>query len=349
MATVTIHNGLWRNTEITNITVPLVRDLNDKGRLGPFITVRDEARFGAVDARIYVQGHRDYTIHGETHAQNGKDCNPVETVNPFVNSVAKIETDAEVIARINERFEVLDRLTFAAAEGAIRSLVVSGAAGVGKSYGVEATLSDYVESKRKTAKSDSHRFISISGKMRPIALYMKLYEYRHKTDTIVLDDCDSVFNDQDAVNVLKAALDSKKTRTIHWGSDAAQLRDNDVPRSFEFEGSVIFITNIDVKNLRDTDARKPHLDALLTRSHYLDLTVHTQREKMLRIESLILSNGMLDNYAFDDDTCLEIMEFVQENAAKIRNLNLRTVINVADLASYYPTEWKKLARVTVVN
>ena len=53
--------------------------------------------------------------------------------------VAK-ETDAEIYARLGERFEILDEMTKAVKKGDVRAMIVSGPPGVGKSFGVEKVL-----------------------------------------------------------------------------------------------------------------------------------------------------------------------------------------------------------------
>jgi predicted AAA+ superfamily ATPase len=57
-----------------------------------------------------------------------------------VHNAAPVETDEEVIARIGERFDILDQMTKATIAGDVRAMIVVGPPGVGKSYGVEKQL-----------------------------------------------------------------------------------------------------------------------------------------------------------------------------------------------------------------
>ena len=91
---------------------------------------------------------------------------------------------------------------------------------------------------------------------------------------LVLDDCDSVLVDDVALNILKAALDTSKKRVVSWNTESRVLRQEDLPNSFEFKGGVIFITNINFKNVRSKKL-KEQLEALESRCHYLDLTIDT--------------------------------------------------------------------------
>ena len=179
----------------------------------------------------------------------------------------------------------------------------------------------------------------------------KLFNYADKDNVLVFDDCDSIFSDELSLNILKAALDSKKTRRIHWNTDSFKLRNEGVPDSFEFKGSAIFITNIKFDNVKSAKMRD-HLTALESRCHYIDLTIDTDREKMLRIKQ-ITNDGMLDEYRFCAETQAniveEIVEFCESNKNRLRELSLRTVLKVADLAKAFPDKWEAMAENTVMR
>jgi hypothetical protein len=163
----------------------------------------------------------------------------------------------------------------------------------------------------------------------------------------VFDDCDSVFADELCLNILKAALDSKKTRRIHWNTDSFKLRNEGVPDSFEFKGSAIFITNIKFDNVKSKKLRD-HLEALESRCHYIDLTIDTDREKMLRIKQ-ITEDGMLAEYALGKSVEQEIIDYIDLNKKKLRELSLRTVLKIADLAKAFPDKWEAMAENTVMR
>ena len=183
--------------------------------------------------------------------------------------------------------------------------------------------------------------------MSAIGLYCKLYKFADKDNVIVFDDCDSVFSDELCLNILKAALDSKKTRRIHWNTDSFKLRNEGVPDSFEFKGSAIFITNIKFDNVKSKKMRD-HLEALESRCHYIDLTIDTEREKMLRIKQ-ITKDGMLNEYKLSEETVEDIVDYVDINKKKLRELSLRTVLKIADLAKAFPDRWEAMAENTVMR
>ena len=257
------------------------------------------------------------------------------------------ETDAEIIERLRNRFEILDDMTRAVKAGKVRAMIVTGPPGVGKSFGVEKVLARHDVFADVAQDEKLKKYEVVKGAMSAIGLYKKLYEFSDKKSILVFDDCDSVLLDDLSLNILKAALDSSAKRTIHWNTDSRLLRSEGVPNSFEFKGGAIFITNIKFEQVKSKKL-KDHLEALESRCHYLDLTIDTEREKMLRIKQIV-TDGMLDSYEFEDWQKLEIIDFIDENKKKLRELSLRTVLKVADLKASFPDRWKSVAEITVMR
>ena len=187
----------------------------------------------------------------------------------------------------------------------------------------------------------------VKGAMSAIGLYKKLYEFSDKKSILVFDDCDSVLLDDLSLNILKAALDSGKKRMICWNTDSRLLRSEGVPNSFEFKGGAIFITNIKFENVKSKKLQD-HLAALESRCHYLDLTIDTEREKILRIEQIV-EDGMLKDYEFEQYTVDEILTFIKDNKKKLRELSLRMVLKLADLKKSMPGNWRAVAEVTCMR
>jgi len=220
------------------------------------------------------------------------------------------ETETEAMDRIATRFAVLDEMSKACISGDIRAMIVTGPAGIG--------------------------------------LFAKLYKFSDAKNVLVFDDCD-IWEDQDAINVLKGALDSGKTRRISWNKDSRILRDEGIPNSFNFNGSIIFITN------KSFDAKKagkmqPHLDALQSRCHFLDLTVDSERDKMLRIKQVHrdADGGLFSEYDFTQEQTDEIMSFIWDNHSKLREVSLRMCLKVADLVKI-SANWRELAKATCMK
>ena len=258
------------------------------------------------------------------------------------------ESDESILTRLRERFEILDDMTRAVKKGDVRAMIVTGPPGVGKSFGVEKVLSKHDVFANVAQDEKLKKYEVVKGAMSAIGLYSKLYHYSDKKNILVFDDCDSVLLDDLSLNILKAALDTSSKRMIHWNTDSHLLRREGVPDSFEFKGGAIFITNIKFDHVKSRKLRD-HLEALESRCHYLDLTIDTQREKLLRIQQVVTECGMLDTYDLDDAAKFDVVNFVKANVETLRELSLRTVLKVADLRVSFPDKWQAIATMTCMR
>jgi hypothetical protein len=268
----------------------------------------------------------------------------VETVKKDLRN----ESDEDILNRLRDRFEILDDMTRAVKSGKVRAMIVTGPPGVGKSHGVETVLSKHDVFANVAQDEKLKKYEVVKGAMSALGLYSKLYHYKDAKNILVFDDCDSVLLDDLSLNILKAALDTSAKRMIHWNTDSHLLRREGVPDSFEFKGGAIFITNIKFDHVKSKKLRD-HLEALESRCHYLDLTIDTEREKILRIEQVVTECGMLDKYEFEDYQKMEVVDFVKANVSRLRELSLRTVLKVADLKHGFPDKWKSVAEVTCMR
>jgi len=255
------------------------------------------------------------------------------------------ETDEQIIERTRKRFDILEDMTQAVKEGTVRAMIVTGPPGVGKSFGVDKVL--HKEDLFNLMGQRKPKYEVVKGAMSAIGLYCKLYEYADKGNVVVFDDCDSVLLDDLSLNILKAALDSSTKRMIHWNTDSSKLRNEGVPGSFEFKAGAIFITNIKFDHVKSKKLQD-HLAALESRCHYIDLQMDTEREKVLRIKQIV-KDGMLESYEFKNGEQDEVIDFIDDQKKKLRELSLRTVLKIADLRKSFPKNWKEMAEVTVMK
>ena len=258
------------------------------------------------------------------------------------------QTDQQIIDRLRDRFEILEDMTRAVKRGDVRAMIVTGPPGVGKSFGVEKVLSKHDVFANVAQDGKLKKYEVVKGAMSAIGLYKKLYEFSDRKCILVFDDCDSVLLDDLSLNILKAALDSSKKRTIHWNTDSRLLRQEGVPNSFEFQGGAIFITNIKFDHVKSKKL-KDHLEAIESRCHYLDLTIDTDREKLLRIQQVVAECGMLDDYDLSDADKAEVVDFIAANKHRMRELSLRMVLKVADIRASMPNKWQAVAEVTCMR
>ena len=345
MSTVIIKNGTYRNQPVNNVTFSLVKGYQT-GAKGGYVTVNADGYFGPdlpEVVRINVTGIEDIEFTTGDHSP----YIPQENLRKVAAKVTEpVETDEEVIARIGERFDILDQMTKATIAGDVRAMIVVGPPGVGKSYGVEKQLEhsglfDQLSGRRV-------KYEVIKGAMTPIGLYCTLYKHSDKNNVIVFDDCDSVFQDDLSLNILKAALDSGKKRRIYWNSDSAMLRREGVPDMFDFKGSCIFITNLQFQNLKSKKLQD-HLEALQSRCHFIDLTLNTLRDRFLRIKQIYLKGELFADYEFTPEQGDEVINFMETNQNRLREISLRMALKIADLTKVSSDNWKALASTTCMK
>lgn len=249
------------------------------------------------------------------------------TVQAHIEEAREQESDIEIAIRLKERFDVINMLTVASTEGKIRSLIVSGPAGLGKSYTIMQAVRNYDPSGERT--------VIAKGVVRPTGLYLLLHDNRNKGDVIVLDDADSVFNDGDALNILKAACDSTHERRIDWRAETKMVDENGEPveRSFVYEGTLIFITNIDFHvESKKGGKNADHFEALISRSHYVDCDMHYIREYLVRIKQVVEEDGMLrDQKGLTAEEEQQVVQFIFDHPKDLHDLTLRMALKLADL------------------
>ena len=254
------------------------------------------------------------------------------------------ESEEQVANRLQERFNVMHLMAGQTAIGKNTAIIISGPPGLGKSFGVTKICNKLSDSGKITANH-------VSGFVRPTGLFKALYDCREKNQVLILDDADSVFSDEATLNLLKIACDTTKKRTISW---LAETRMEDelgskIPRSFEFCGSVIFITNLDFDTLIARGNRlAPHLEALISRAHYLDLSLKTKRDHIVRIKQ-VLAQGMLRDQGMSVSDEREVVDFIQANVDRLRELSLRMVLKIATLMRINRQSWQKIAAITCMK
>jgi hypothetical protein len=326
-----------RGDTFKNIKAPLIAHYKNDAK-GGHITVNgngiDGMRQGA--AKIYLKS-TDYEIIGMNSIAAASEDDTISAEEPELTQA----TDYEISAELKETFEILYDISASVADGVIKGLVVSGPPGIGKSFTVEQAMEERI-GVQASLSGVRHPYEFISGYLSPISLYCMLYKLSNENSVLVLDDADSILFDDDSLNLLKAALDTKKTRRIHWGTNSYILEKEGVPSSFEFKGSVIFITNLKFDDCKSSKIA-PHLKALMSRAHYLDLRIDTLREKIIHITNIVRGTNMLASYNFSSDDVEEILTYVKENTYRLTAVDLRTIVKCADLKRAMPDTWTKMA------
>jgi hypothetical protein len=337
MSAIRVLNGNYRGNTVQNTTFELVSGFQS-GAKGSYVTVKNSGHFPKCPDTIRIRVDNIADIE----YTNGMTTEPTAMPEP----TRAAETDEQAMDRIRERFDILHEMTKATVSGDIRAMIVSGPPGVGKSFGVEqeidkATMFDKLAGKRLRAEV-------VKGSATPIGLYQTLYKYSDSNCVVVFDDCDSILLDDVALNLLKGALDSGKKRKISWLSESSSLRREGIPDSFEFKGSAIFITNLKFDKMKSQKLRD-HLDALQSRCHYLDLTLDTMRDKLLRIKQIAKDGVLFADYDFAPEVQDDIIDFMDTNQNRLREVSLRMAIKIADLRKMSVLNWKRLAETTCMK
>lgn len=261
-------------------------------------------------------------------------------------------TDAQILERINKRFAVMGKMVDGMIKGVIRSMIVAGAPGIGKTFDLEEAL-------KKAHEKTGLYYHIIRGTCSAPGLYQALYHAR-KGGVVVIDDGDSMFGDDQAFDILKSGLDSTNTRTIAWrkqsswiydvnakgkGDDEVEDLSDRFPNQFDFDGAMVFITNMDFREMaQKSNKSAPHYGALLSRSMYLNLTLKSVRSRIIRIRDVFMSS-MRHKEGLSLKRAEEILQYVLDNKDRLHELSLRTVKHICQL-SKLGDDWKEIVEYT---
>ena len=238
---------------------------------------------------------------------------------------------------INDRFEFTEQLVTMVATGQTASAIITGEGGLGKSYTVvkalkAAGLKDISDLLPGTVVAQRTAFRVVKGFSTAKGLYRMLFE--NKNSVIVLDDCDSVLKDPDALNLLKGALDSYDKRIISWNTNVA---DDGLPRSFQFTGGVIFISNMATDKISQ---------AIRSRSMNVDLSMTTD-QKLERMETIMYAPEFMPEVA--KSLKVDAFETIKEYKSIAKEISLRTLINVTKIRASGNRNWDALAKYMMCN
>jgi len=349
---VKILKGFYRGKVITGI-FPLVKPFT-LGAKGPYLTIRAEitpSLFQTITPRIIVE-ETDFILideSGNEMSQNdiaiSNNVGEIVTTTNYEKVFTNNETDEEAKARIRQTFQMLENITDSVAKGTIRGLIVTGPPGIGKSCGVENKLKE--ANLFQVLRGLDPNYEIISGVASPIGLYQKLFWNKNRGQVLVFDDSDSICFDEECLSLLKRCLDSGSKRTISWNKESKVLLNEDIPKRFDFEGSVIFLTNIDFENVKAGRIAE-HLKAIVSRCHYMDMEIGSMRDKLLRIRQVV-DDGMLKDYDFTQDEIEMIIKWITDNAQFLREVSLRMTKKVADLVKSEPAQWREYAESTCLT
>lgn len=250
------------------------------------------------------------------------------------NVAAAAEDAPDTRWDINTRFSFVTDLVNMVATGRAVSLIVTGPGGLGKTHTVKSALmaAGLKDISGIDAEAAERSFKMIKGYSTAKGLYRELF--MNKDSVIVFDDTDSILKDPVALNLLKGALDSYDRRVISWNAD---MKDDDLPRSFVFHGRVIFISNM----------KRSQMDAALkTRAYVVDLAM-THQQKIDRMAVLAASDDFMPGIALKYKQ--DALKLIQETGENAREVSLRTLQAVTRIRAANTANWRALAEYTLTN
>lgn len=374
---VRIKNGIYRGQHIHDEVFPLVFPVK-QGKYGLFVTVdaseksqRDplffkkminsnprkirvniakpsSVTFVTKDGLPLEENISSVATDASVEDNHEEENFPTEVV---LSKPVNTETKEEARERIKDVFQFLDEMTKGATNGTIRGMIVCGPPGIGKTYGIEHRLDIYQGFLDMKAPGHKKTVTIIKGRITPVQLYRALYNASAPGSVVLFDDCDNVLEEDTSLNMLKAVLDSGKRRVVSWMSNSRDLKEDGIPDRFDFKGSCIFVTNINLtksaSNSRSSK-RQDHLAAILSRCHHIDLAMK-RSDIFLRIEQIAQETDMLSDYEFGDEGNQEIIDFMRANENRLLEVSLRTVLKIADLKKLTEDNWKKRAEITCMK
>jgi hypothetical protein len=288
--------------------------------------VNFNAKTGNYEAKI---GKRKITSFDKKYIER-----QVAKMAPAMAVAAAVEAKQTERFGINTRFDFVTKLVTMVANKVQASAVITGEGGLGKTYTVLQTLEqcgleDMTEILAAAEEGDiiDNAFITVKGYSTAKGLYRTLYENNDRV--IVFDDCDSILKDAVALNILKGALDSYDRRFISWNSEMKET--DDLPRSFEFTGQIIFISNMEADNIDQ---------AVRSRSMMIDLSM-TEDQKIDRMAHIAEGEGFLPTYPVEYKR--DALELLREIKHEVKEMSLRTLISVTKIRAANGDDWKDLA------
>jgi hypothetical protein len=284
-------------------------------------------------ARTKGAKNRLYLLPDGTYGPRRMALKVVHPLTLMPNDAPRIvseRSDEEVLKDIMERYEVYGIFLDSAIRGDTRALTVVGAPGIGKTHlalqKLDAAAKEIGQDKIKV----------INGGISAIGLYIKAYEYRHKGSVILLDDStDKLIGTDEGLSVLKALCDSGEQRTVSWQKLTAALKDehgNEIPNEFEFNGSMIFISNQNLQETIASGARKSEdVKAIVDRSVYMDLLIHNRQQISLWVDHMARKSNMFAERGIPTEHVDRIMSYLNTNRDRLTTLSLRTIGTACDV------------------
>jgi hypothetical protein len=313
----------------------IAHDFKDKFEWLPRgrITVRPDVNYDKVKKMILATAHVEVQVAagGSGEEYEGSDGLP----------------EGERVS-FNDSLEHLEGLVEGIVKGSFNALFVCGKGGTGKTQTVEDTLA-------KHGLEDGNGYFKNTGTASASGLYGLLYKYRK--NILLFDDSDDALGDQTARNLIKAATDTKRIRKLVWSKKSSGMYDPDnepekteddvdsedgeeptigdtrVPTHFNFEGRIIFISNLPLNKL-DPDG------ALRTRAFVISINPTTE-EILDKMSDILMKVKLEPGLSLSKKEREEVLDVIRKSKRR-DHASLRTLVRGLNLAASGASNWRKL-------
>lgn len=258
-------------------------------------------------------------------------------VNPILaRQVATHQTTEEISNALDRHYATLEKFILGVAHDRYH-MIVNGPSGCGKT-----------EYTRKVLDNCKSNAIIVSGTMSPIKLYAALYQCRKPGQVLVIDDTDTLLEQVESLEILKAALDSQKNKPVAWKKYSTLLAREGMPDEFVYHGRLIIITN---KHLSTNDNTKmgSQLMPVRKRFQYFPAGLPSKEWEVLAMKKFVDAGEVrvFNEAGLTKEQQDDIMLFVEENADDLGRISFRSLVQCVELFQAHGDDWKDMALISL--
>ncbi len=158
-----------------------------------------------------------------------------------------------------------------------------------------------------------NNYYMVSGKETPKAIFETFELFPN--NLIIFDDCDSILEHSESVEILKGVGDLKDERVVQWGNSGNK-------RTINFNGKIIIITN------KSGAWLDKNCQAIMSGAKQINASMNKE-ELIERMEQIGLSKTFLDENKFDIDTVKTALDYTIIRKDYLSELSLRTLYKIA--------------------
>jgi hypothetical protein len=258
-------------------------------------------------------------------------------VNPILaRQVASHQTPDAINDALDKHYKTLERFIQGVAMNKYH-MIVNGPSGCGKT-----------EYTRKVLDSVKANAVMISGTMSPIKLYAALYECRKPGTILVIDDTDTLLEQTESLEILKAALDSQGNKPVAWKKYSTLLAKNGMPDEFLYKGRLIIITNKHL-SMNDTTKAGSQLVPVRKRFQYFPAGLPSKEWEVLAMRKFVEAGDVriFNERNIPKNAQQDIMNFIEANADDLGRISFRSIVQCVELYEAHGEDWQDMALISL--